>query len=251
MTYGPGADIFGVPSPANLVADCRAAGFTVMGGYAYDDDVSMKNPWTSAHVDALTAEGIAFLPIITLRNGTTATVATLVASLEALGWTSGPVGWDREDATAVPMQAVMRPLVTGLRDAGYGPHIGYRYPYANVEAWYIALMDSVWQADPGGSETPGVGWEHCQYGSWKGHATYDLDTFTLEDLNDMTPQQAQQLQEIHAWCAGTGNEIYAIVTEIKGLAQAGYNWQSGTGNGLNAKLDQVISMLQPPPEPVK
>ena len=242
MTLGPGGDIFGVPSPSELVADCQAAGFQVIGGYAYDDDVLMTNPWTAAHISALTGAGIAFFPIITLRNESPATVGTLTAALQALGWTSGPVGWDREDPSAIPNQATVTGAVSGLREAGYGPHIGYRYPWGNLEGWYSALMDSVWAAVPGGSSTPPKNSQHVQYGSWKGHATYDLDTFTLEDLMGLTPEQAQQLQECRDFLAGSGNQILA-------LAQALYAWDSGTGNGLNAKLDKVLALLEPPPPP--
>jgi hypothetical protein len=178
-TLGKGVDIYGVGTPGELGAYVQANGIEVVGGYAWDDDVLGANQWTAEHYAAVEQYGAVALPIITLRTGTYATGAQLVAALQAQGRHGGPVGWDREDSSALPSQAVMTALVGAVRAAGYGPMVGYRWPFANLEAWYSDLMDSIWAAIPGGSSLPPDGAEHVQYGQVDG---YDLDTFDLDVL---------------------------------------------------------------------
>lgn len=219
MSQLHGGDIFGVPSPTQLVDDCQQADFTVMGGYAYDDDVSMVNDWSEAHVQALQVASITFFPIITLRNSTLATSATLIGALKALGAIGGPVGWDREGTTAVPSQATMTTLVGELRVAGYGPMIGYRWPWGDLEPWYASLMDYLWAAVPGGPAMPPAGAQAVQYGQQTVNGTaYDLNTFdgSIFDPPAPPPPPATIIQEDQSMIAsyttsdGSQKAIFSI-----------------------------------------
>lgn len=72
-----------------------------------------------------------------------------------------------------------------------------------------------------------------RYGNVTTVDTYNGPTGGGEDL---TPEERQQLAEVHAWCAGTGNDIH-------GLTKASYDFQAGTGNATYANTQELVDAL--------
>lgn len=235
-------DIFAVPAPAALVADAQALDVDLVLGYAWDDDVTMVNPWTAAHVAALGAAGIPFGPILTLRSGTAATAAQLVDAVQSLGVTAGPFLIDLEP-TAEPAAQLVAGVVAGFKAAGFGPAIAYCYPNWSVRNLYPTVgFDYWWYAEGSGAAIP-AGWDGCQYGQAKGPsgATYDLDLFTatvaaLFGGGDLTPEEHTWLQQTEAWLAGSGNTMLGQVGAIYAQGAGTVNTIAGTVEQLEAQV---------------
>lgn len=67
----------------------------------------------------------------------------------------------------------------------------------------------------------------------------DLD---VPEDDDLTPEQADQLQAVYDWLAGTGNAM-------SGKVDALYAWDAGTGNTIDANVKTILTNTTPPEPP--
>jgi len=208
-------DIFTAPAPAQLVADVRQIGYDGAAGYVVDLAVSGRSTWSPAHVEALRAAGLVFLPIVVPGE--------MPPPADGLwGWWdgTGPIELDLEPGSEPPVSWVADWISAVRRRGGspgmYGPAADHRV-YGGLDWDWRCLANWTYSepaAPPAGFQ--GVQWTNLMVVNG---TRYDASVFSEEVFLPVA-----QLDEILS--------LVQAINDRTGQIWNSQNWGTPTGGDV-------------------
>ena len=183
-------------SPAQLVADVRAAGAAGCGGYVWRP--GGVGQWDQSHFDALAGAGLLSYPLVVPAGDGSTSPDALIHAAQSFGFAPGgvPLVVDMEGPYNLPPASWWQAMIAAGRAAGYrvmkygnGGDVGaYALGDGWLEAYYV--QHSV-EPFPSGLPAGTIGWQYANVVGING-ITYDVnaieEAFFMVRLDPNDPQ---------------------------------------------------------------